>query len=100
MVERAITKAKRVPRSAALIKVKTKITTKRPVFVVSYDPRLPSVSNMQARHYRSMVSRDIYLKEIFPVQPLTGFRRQPNLRAVVAKGPERYPKRNQFGMKK
>jgi hypothetical protein len=105
MVERAITKARRVPRSAALLKVKTKITTKRPVFVISYDPRLPSVSNMQAKHYRSMVSRDKYLKEVFPVQPLTAFRRQPNLRshlvrATVAKGPERYPKRNQFGMKK
>ena len=105
LLDNAIRKAKRVPRSAALKKVIIVNPTKRPVFVVTYDPRLPSVSSIQAKHWRSMVNRDKYLAEVFPSPPLTAYRRQPNLRsnlvrATVAKGPNRYPKRNQWGMKK
>ena len=105
LLENAIRKAKRVPRSAALKKVKTCKTEKRPVFVTTYDPRLPPVSTIQAKHWRSMVSRNKYLAQVFPSPPLTAYRRQPNLkshliRATVAKGPDRYPKRNQWGMKK
>ena len=52
-----------------------------------------------------MVSRDSYLKEVFPKPPLTGFKRQRNLRdyLIRAKIPEetrKYPKRHQKGMKK
>ena len=52
-----------------------------------------------------MVSRNKYLAEVFASPPLTAYRKQPNLRsylirAAVAKGPDRYPKRNQWGMKK
>ena len=105
-MENAVRKAKRVLRSAALKKVKTLNTKKkRPVFVITFDPRLPSVSSIQAKHWRSMVKRNKYLAEVFPSPPLTAYRRQPNLRsylikATVAKGPDRYPKREQWGMKK
>ena len=52
-----------------------------------------------------MVSRDQYLKEIFPQPPLTGFKRQRNLRhhlvrAQVPKEAPKYPKRELKGMKK
>ena len=84
---------------------RTSWCTKRPEFVVTYDPGLPSVSSLQAKHWRSMVSRNKYLAEVFPSPPLTDYRRQQNLRsylirATVAKGPDNYPKRNQWGMKK
>ena len=98
-------RAKKVPRKAALKKVTKKAQTKRPVFAVTYDPRLPSINNMQAKHWRSMVSRDKYLGDVFPSPPLTAYKRQPNIRsyiirAAVSKGPRRYPQRNQRSMTK
>ena len=103
MLDRELSKARAVPREAALKKVVKNQQTKRPVFAVTHDPRLPSVSNLQAKHWRAMVSRNQYLKEVFPAPALTAYRRQPNLRsylirAKVSKG--RYPTRNQRGMKK
>ena len=105
MVDNAIARANRVPREIALKQIKPKSTRKRPVFVITYDPRLPSTSSIQAKHWRSMVNRNKYFAEVFPSPPLTAYRRQPNLRSnlirgTVAKGPNRYPKRNQWGMKK
>ena len=52
-----------------------------------------------------MANRDKYLGEVFTSLPLTAYRRQPNIRsylvrAAVAKAPDKYPKRNQWGMKK
>ena len=75
MVDSAIERAKKVPRKAALKKVVRKSNTKRPVFAVTYDPRLPSITNIQTKHWRSMVSRDKYLGDVF--------------RAAVFKGPGR-----------
>ena len=105
MVDFALQKAKKVPRKAALKKVAKKVQTKRPVFAVTYDPRLPSIANLMAKHWRSMVSRNKYLGEVFPSPPLTAYKRQPNIRshiirAAVAKGPGRYPQRNQKSMTK
>ena len=105
MIDSALEKARKVPRKAALKKVIKKDQTKRPVFAVPYDPRLPSIPNLQAKHWRSMVNRDKYLGEVFPSPPLTAYKRQPNIRshiirAAVSKGPNRYPQRNQKGMTK
>ena len=55
MVDSAIERAKKVPRKAALKKVLKKSKTKRPVFAVTYDLRLPSITNLQTKHWRSMV---------------------------------------------
>ena len=105
MVDSALARAKKVPRMAALKKVVKKSQTKRPVFAVTYDPRLPSITNLQTKHWRSMVSRDKYLGDVFPSPPLTAYKRQPNIRshiirAAVPKGPGRYPQRNQRSMSK
>ena len=104
MVDTALAKAKKVPREAALRKVPAKRRNKRPVFAVTYKSRLPSITNLQAKHWSTMVNRNQYLAEVFP-SPLTGYRRQPNLRshlirAKVAKAQDRYPKRYQRGMTK
>ena len=104
-INRAIERAKAVPR-LQLLKPKTKQqTNERPVFAVRYDPHLPSIPASQAKHWRSMVNRDQHLKEVFPVPPLTGYKRQRNLRDMLvrAKVPEKlklYPKRNLKGMSK
>ena len=105
MIDSALQKAKKVPRKAALKKVVKKVQTKRPVFAVTYDPRLPSITNLMAKHWRSMVSRNKYLGDVFPSPPLTAYKRQPNIRshlirAAVAKGPGRYPQRNKKSMTK
>ena len=75
------------------------------MFAVTYDPRLPSITKLQAKHWMTMVNRNQYLSEVFPAPPLTPYRRQPNLkshliRAKVAKANDRYPKRYQKGMAK
>ena len=41
----------------------------RPVFAVKYDPRLPSIESIQARHWRSMIGQNKYLNEVFNWPP-------------------------------
>ena len=98
MVDTACAKAKKVPGKAALRKVPEKRRKKRPVFAVMFDPRLRSITNLQAKHWRTRVNRNQCLAEVFPCPPLTAYRRQPNLRsylirAKVAKAQDRYPMR-------
>ena len=60
-----------------------------PVFPIIYDPRLPPVTSLLSKHWRSMVSRDMPLKEVFPSQPLTAYKRQQQqkfIRAALANG--------------
>ena len=81
----ALDKARSVPRKKALrivIRKKEKINT-RPVFATKFDPRLPSISNIQAKHWRSMTFNDQYMSEVFPEPPLTAYRRQKNLRDLL-----------------
>ena len=66
MVDTALTKARNVPRLAALRKVSKQDKGKRPV---AFDPRLPAVPRLQAKHWRTMTSRSKYLKEVFPSPP-------------------------------
>ena len=99
----AIDRARQIPRKVALKKVGKKQVSKRPVFALTYDPRLPSIPNLQAKHWRAMVAMDPYLATVFPQPPLTGFRRQKNLkdhliRAQVPIQPKPYPKRRKKGM--
>ena len=104
-IDSAIQKAKQVPRKAALKRKQASTKTTQPVFATTFDPRLPSLSSLQARHWRSMVSNNKYLAEVFKTPPMTGYRRQPNIRshiirAAVAKPRGRYPVRKINGMKK
>ena len=103
MIDRGIERARKIPRNAALLKVKTKEKKKRPVFAIKYDPRLPSIPNIVARHWRSMGVQDSYLKDVFEEPPLTAFRRQNNLRDMLIKSkvpppPSPYPQRETKGM--
>ena len=91
-IDPAIKKALKIPRHQALKRVKTKENENRPVFALRYDPRLPNVPNIMAKHWRSMISQDQYLKEVFKLPPLTAYKRQRNvkdnlIRAKVAKPP-------------
>ena len=104
VIDRALTKARAVPRQRALLKRKNKENTiKRPIFAVKFDPRLPSLQAIQAKHWRAMTGSDQYLASVFPAPPLTAFKRQNNLRSMIirAKVPKparAYPERKLKGM--
>jgi hypothetical protein len=105
VIESAFDRARSIPREAALRKVNKKKSTDRPVFAVTYDPRLPSITSAQAHHWGAMVAQDPYLAEVFPQPPLTAFKRQKNvrdhlIRAQVAKSQPKYQKRELKGMVK
>ena len=72
---------------------------------VRYDPRLPVVGPIMAKHWRSMITQDQYLKEVFEEPPLTAYKRQRNvrdnlIRAKVAPAPKQRPVRENPGMRK
>ena len=94
-----------MPRAAALRKVVKKDKDEGPIFVGTYDPILPSLGSIQAKHWRSMASRDTYLAEVFKHPPLIAFKRQQNIfghliRAKVAPAQKPHQARKLLGMKR
>ena len=85
-------------------KVNKNKQSKGPVFAITFDPRLPPIGNIEAKHWRSMTSKDSYLAEVFKRPPLVAFKRQKNLRQYLirAKVPieQNRPQRLLKGMKK
>ena len=105
MVKAAISRARAIPRAVALRYVAKTKQTRRPIFVVTYDPRLPNIQNIQQKHWRRMRHTNPYLSEVFPETPLVAFKRQKNIReftirAQVPPTPNPRPKRKIKGMKK
>ena len=104
-IDSAIERALKIPRDPALKWVNKERENKRPVMAVTYDPRLPSIPPIMAKHWRSMIVQDQYLKDVFEEPPLTAFKRQRNIRdhiiraKVVPKPKERNFRKKQ-GMKK
>ena len=96
IIDDAISKARNIPRSVALREVVKPISSKRPIAVVSWDPRLPPIDTIQQKHWRVM-TLDPYLKQVFPEAPLVAYRRQTNLREhlIRAKLPPPNEIRNQ-----
>ena len=104
MIDAAIQKARKIPRPEALKKVVKVKDSQRPVFVIAFDPRLPSISQIVSRHWRTM-RQDPYLAQVFPQPPLIAYKRPENLRDKLlrAKVPELPPQRQKRivnGMKK
>ena len=103
IVDAAIKKAKDIPRSTALKRV-AKSKSDRPVMVVTHDPRLPSVTNILHRHWRTM-TQNPHMKDTYPKPPLTAYSKPKNLRQILirAKLPPpaaNRPRRILPGMKK
>jgi hypothetical protein len=79
--------------------------TRRPVFSVTYDPRLPDLPGVQRKHWRSMTIQDEHLENVFPEPPLIAYKRQKNLsdfliRAKLPPIPRPYEKQKSNAMKK
>ena len=90
-----------IPREIALQKVK-KNDNERPVFVITYNPALPSLAQIMKKHWKVMVN-DLYLKKVFPVPPMVAYRRAKNLKDKLVKAkvppPTTRKKRQLQGMK-
>ena len=56
--------------------------SRRPVFSVSWDPRLPSINALTKKHWRVMIALDPYLKEVFPEPPFVAYGRQTNIQSI------------------
>ena len=69
-VDSAIAKARKIPRKVALFNIKKNDPQRRPVFSSQYDPRMPAIQPIIAKHWRSMTGQDKYLSECFPQPPL------------------------------
>jgi hypothetical protein len=83
MVSAAISKARNIPRHIGLQKVVKPSHQKRPISVVSWDPRLPNIDATQQKNYRAMTFPDPYLKEVYPEVPLVAYGRPTNIREYL-----------------
>lgn len=101
IVNGAITKSLNIDRNTALEK-KTKVSTKRIPFVITYHPALPAISTILKQGWKTMI-KDERLKKIFPDPPLVAYRqpKHSSIREILVKSklPER-EKRCVKGMKK
>ena len=69
----------KISRDEALKKViRNEKKSKRPIFVVTYDPRLPDIQKIISAAYNSSC-KDYTFKKTFPEKPLIAFRRQKNI---------------------
>ena len=70
-VDDAISRVLKISRAEAIKKVE-KQKNERPVFILTFNPALPSVSNSLQKHWGVMIS-DPYLKKVFPKPPMVAF---------------------------
>ena len=100
----AIDRARKIPREKALKKVNKENKSKGPVFAVTFDPRLPSIGSIEARHWRTMTTKDRYLAEVFQRPPLIANKRQRNIRQHIIRAKvqqeQTHPRRVTKGMSK
>ena len=104
IINSAILRAKKISRTQALCNVAPSKSNVRPVYVITYDPRLPNIQSIVNKHWRSMKTVDPYLATVFPEPPLTAFKRQRNIKDFIIRSKvsesRKFPKRIKLGMKK
>ena len=83
VINSAILRAKKISRIQALCNVAPSNSNLRPVYVITYDPRLPNIQSIVNKHWRSMKTVDPYLATIFPEPPLIAFKRQRNIKDFI-----------------
>ena len=73
MINSAIEKARKIPRFKDLKEMVQNLSERRPVFVVTYDPRLPIYLLFKESIGEPWL---VYMSEVFPEPPLTAFKNQ------------------------
>ena len=66
-------------------KTKTQEKDERIIFPVDFNPHLPKISKIFAKHHKSMLFRKPELKTVFPAPPMAALRQPPNLRRLLCK---------------
>ena len=64
LLDSAIERNRQIPRKVALRRVNRQEKTKGSIFSQTYDPRLPPMAQIQARHWIIMVHNNSYLAEV------------------------------------
>ena len=82
LVDAAINRARTIPRAQALKRVDRLTQPRRPVNVVTFDPRLPSIQKIHQKYLKGMTEKNPYLENVFPKPPLVAFRRQKNIKGA------------------
>ena len=105
LVDAAINRARTIPRAQALKRVDRPTQLRRPVNVVTFDPRLPSIQKIHQKYWKGMTEKNPYLENLFPEPPLVAFRRQKNIkdyliRSKVPKPVNRKSESDKRGMKR
>ena len=104
VINSAILRAKKISRNQALCNVDPSKSNVRPVYVITYDPRLPNIQSIVNKHWRSMKTVDPYLATVFPEPPLTAFKTLRNIKNFIIQSKvnesRKFPKRIKLGMKK
>ena len=54
------------------------------VFAVTFNPRLPSISGIIVKHWRT-ITKDKKMLEMFPKPPMVAFKQPPNLKNMLCK---------------
>ena len=101
VVNGAIEKILLLDRNQTLEKVPKK-KNERVIISVKYHPKLPSVSKIIVKHWKTM-TKDIEAKDAFPKPPMVAYRQPPNLKSVLcrAKLPKiKHSKRRKNGLQK
>ena len=96
LINAAVTRALEIHCHEALKKVVRENNSKRPIFVVTFDPRLPSLQKIMKKHWRTMITNDPHLKEVFPSPPLVAYKKPKTIRSIIirAKVPRFCPDQN------
>jgi ribosomal protein L31 len=78
IIKNSIENVSKLDRKEVLQKV-NKQKTERVVLAVTYHPKLPSISNIIRKHWRTM-TKDPKAKEMFPQPPMIAFKQPPNIK--------------------
>jgi hypothetical protein len=91
IINSAFTKIKTLDRNKLLERRQNK-TNNRVVLAITFNPKLPSVSQIIKKHWKSL-TKDPLMKKVFPLPPMLAFKQPPNLRKMLVRA--KLPTENQ-----
>ena len=97
VIASAIKRALEVKREDALKRVEKTKKKDRVTFVVTYNPKLPSISGIINKHWKTL-TRDRDAKEVFPLPPMVAYKQPPNLKLTLCKATLPQNSRSQRGL--
>ena len=57
----------------------------RVIAPVDFNPSLPNLSGIFAKHFKAMIFRKLEIKETFEHPPMPAYRQPPNLRKIICR---------------